>query len=169
MQYHECQLPVLFKKFWYKKKSKVHGTGLFASKYIPKGTTIIEYTGEKVKKKIGYKRADKHLPKVWVFELSHHYLIDGKFSRNHARLFNHSCNPNCDIKIKKDHIWIYAKKDINKNKELNYNYGYDYDRDDILDHPCKCGSPKCVGYIVDKSEWPKLKKYLTKSKKEHTV
>ena len=99
----------------YKKKSKVHGTGLFASRKIKKGTTIIEYIGEKVKKKIGYKRADKHLPKVWIFELSHHYLIDGKFPRNHARLINHSCDPNCDIKIKKDHIWIYAKKDINKN------------------------------------------------------
>ena len=94
MQYHEQQLDVHSKKFWYKKRSKVHGTGLFASKHIPKGTTIIEYIGEKVKKKIGYKRADKHLPKVWIFELNHHYVIDGKFPRNHARLINHSCEPN---------------------------------------------------------------------------
>ena len=48
MQYHEQPLNAHSKKLWYKKRSKVHGSGLFASKHISKGTTIIEYIGEKV-------------------------------------------------------------------------------------------------------------------------
>ena len=54
-------------------------------------------------------------------------------------------------------IWIIAIKSIKKNKELNYNYGYSYEAD-YIDHICKCGSPRCVGYILDEDEWLKLKK-----------
>jgi len=149
-------------KLWYKKKSAVDGTGLFASQFIKKNSRIIQYTGEKVKKRIGYKRAEKHLPKIYIFELNHHYLIDGKCRKNYARFINHSCNPNCDIEIENNEIWIISKKSIAKNKELSYNYGYDYDIEDFEDHVCTCGSKNCVGYILEEDQWPKLKKELTK-------
>ena len=58
-------------------------------------------------------------------------------------------------------IWISAIKNIKKNQELNYNYGYSYDTD-YIDHICNCGSSKCVGYILDEDEWPKLKKIHSK-------
>ena len=154
------------KKIWFKKKSYVHGSGLFASQNIKKGTKIIEYIGDKVTKKEGDKRADKQIKQykknknngmVYVFELNKLYDIDGSVAHNHAKLINHSCNPNCEVEITNNEIWISSIKRIKKNTELSYNYGYSYDTD-YVDHICKCGSSKCVGYILDEDHWPKLKK-----------
>ena len=154
------------KKLWFKKKSHVHGNGLFTVQYIKKGTKIIEYIGDKVTKKEGDKRADKQIKKykrnknngmVYIFELNKLYDIDGSVAHNHAKLINHSCNPNCEVEIINNEIWISAIKNIKKNNELSYNYGYSYDTD-YVDHICKCGSSKCVGYILDEDHWPKLKK-----------
>ena len=154
------------KKIWFKKKSRVHGSGLFASQNIKKGSQIIEYVGDKVTKREGDRRADKQINKakkynkngmVYVFELNKRYDIDGDVPYNHARLINHSCNPNCEVVIDNNRLWISAIKKINKNNELSYNYGYSYDTD-YGEHICKCGSSKCVGYILDEDHWPKLKK-----------
>ena len=153
------------KKLWFKKKSHVHGSGLFTVQNIKKGTKIIEYIGDKVTKKEGDKRADKQIKQykknknngmVYVFELNKLYDIDGSVSHNHAKLINHSCNPNCEVEIINNEIWISAIKNIKKNTELSYNYGYSYDTD-YVDHICKCGSSNCVGYILDEDHWPKLK------------
>ena len=154
------------KKLWFKKHSKVHGSGLFSRIDIKKGTKIIEYIGDKVTKKEGDKRADRQIRKasknkkngmVYIFQLNKQYDIDGDALKNYARLINHSCGPNCEVEIINNHIWISAIKKIKINSELSYNYGYSYDTD-YVDHICKCSSPKCVGYILDEDEWPKLKK-----------
>ena len=98
---------------------------------------------------------------VYVFELNQRYDIDGDFPYNHARLINHSCDPNCEVEIVNNRLWISAIKNIKKGTELSYNYGYSYDTD-YVDHICKCGSPKCVGYILDDVHWSKLKKKIKK-------
>ena len=51
-------------KLWYKKKSLLHGSGLFALSNIKKGEQVIEYIGDKVTKKEGDKRADKQIKKA---------------------------------------------------------------------------------------------------------
>ena len=51
-------------KLWFKKKSGVHGSGLFASQNIKKGLKIIEYVGDKVTKKEGDRRADIQINKA---------------------------------------------------------------------------------------------------------
>ena len=153
------------KQLWFKRKSHVHGRGLFAVQNIKKGSKIIEYIGDKVTKKEGDKRADKQIKQykknknngmVYVFELNKLYDIDGSAVYNYAKLINHSCNPNCEVEIINNEIWISAIKNIKKNTELSYNYGYSYDTD-YVDHICKCGSSNCVGYILDEDHWPKLK------------
>ena len=52
------------KKLWLKKKSSLHGSGLFASANIKKGEQVIEYIGDKVTKKEGDKRAEKQIKKA---------------------------------------------------------------------------------------------------------
>jgi len=160
------------KKLWFKKKSSLHGSGLFALSNIEKGEQVIEYVGDKVTKKEGDKRADKQIKKaqknkskgmVYVFELNKKYDIDGGIARNYARFINHSCDPNCEVEITSNQIWISSIKRIKKGTELLYNYGYPYDSD-FEDHICKCGSKKCVGYILSDDDWPKLKKALNKEK-----
>ena len=51
------------KKLWYKKKSSLHGSGLFAVSNIKKGDQVIQYIGDKVTKKEGDRRADIQLKK----------------------------------------------------------------------------------------------------------
>ena len=78
-------------KLWYKKRSPLHGSGLFAACNIKKGEQVIEYIGDKVTKREGDKRADKQIKKaeknkkngmVYVFELNKKYDIDGGVARN---------------------------------------------------------------------------------------
>ncbi|MBR9698937.1 SET domain-containing protein [Candidatus Woesearchaeota archaeon] len=154
-------------------RSKIHSTGVYAKKGIRKGTKIIEYVGEKLTKKESDKRADVALDKhakdknngaVYIFELNKKYDIDGDFYFNTAKFINHSCNPNCDVEISNDKIWIIALRQIKKGEELSYNYGYDYE--DYEDHVCHCGSDKCVGYILSEDHWPKLKRSLARKKKK---
>merc|ERR1711991_755387 len=76
---------------------------------------------------------------------------------NFAKFINHSCNPNCEVDIIDNEIWISSIKRIKKGAELFYNYGYPFDTD-FVDHICKCGSRNCVGYILSDNDWPKLKK-----------
>jgi len=151
------------------KKSKLHGKGAFATKNIPKKTKVIEYVGEKIKRKEGDRREKlqelkaknkKNAGVVYIFELNNNYDIDGSVVWNTAKYINHSCNPNCETDIIKNHIWIIAIKNIKKGKELTYDYGYDID--DFEKHPCKCKSKNCVGFILDKKYWKRIKKPVRK-------
>ena len=154
---------------WKVKKSKIHGTGVFATETIPKNTEVIEYIGEKISKGIGNKRSEKQIKKslksseigsVYIFELNKKYDIDGNKSYNKARFINHSCNPNCEVDIIKNRIWISSIKKIKKGEELSYDYGYEFDKDDYKDHACKCGSKNCIGFIISSDQWSKFKKFL---------
>ena len=159
---------------WALNKSKLHGTGVISTENIKKNTKIIQYIGDKISKKEGDIRSalriKKYLNKknegsVYIFELNKKYDIDGSPIYNKARYINHSCDPNCEVDIIKNEIWISSIKKINKGEELNYDYGYPFDEDDYNDHVCKCGSIKCIGYIISRDDWPKYNKFLKKNKK----
>lgn len=153
------------------KESSIHNKGIFAAKDIPKGAKILEYVGEKITKRESDRRADEVLARaakdpssgaVYIFTLNRWHDIDGDVPYNTAKYINHSCSPNCEvIQEKDDSLWIVAERDIKKGEELSYNYGYEFDA--YEDHPCKCGSPNCVGYILDERHWKKLRaKYAEK-------
>jgi hypothetical protein len=159
---------------WKVKKSKVHGTGVFATSNIPKNKKIIQYIGDKVTKSEGDRRSAERIKKylnkknegsVYIFELNKRYDIDGAPLYNNARYINHSCSPNCEVDIIKNEIWISSIKSIKKGEELNYDYGYPFDKEDFSDHACNCNSKKCIGYIISQDDWPKYKKYFKKIKK----
>lgn len=147
------------------KKSKVHGTGVFAKIDIPAGSKIIEYVGRKISKSESDKVFDERYAKykgnegiiagVYLFELNKKYDIDGDVSWNDAKYINHSCDPNAETLNDKNHIWIVAIKDIKKGEEITYDYGYDLEN--YKDHPCYCGSKNCVGHIVGEEHRKKLR------------
>ena len=155
-----------------KKRSIIHGYGIFAKTDIPKGTRVVEYIGEKITKAEAERRgpvlvkyADTHNQHgaVYLFELNKKYDIDGHVHYNIAQFINHSCDPNCEADIIRGHIWIIALRDLSKGEELFYNYGYDLENH--REHPCCCGASRCVGYIVKEDFWPQLKKILRKEKR----
>ncbi len=145
------------------KGSGIHGQGVFARKKIPSGASIIEYVGEKITKAesdrraeipLGQHKKDRTKGAVYIFTLNQRYDIDGNVPYNTARLINHSCSPNCEATLSGGHIWITAMREIAKGEELTYNYGYDLES--YEEHPCRCGSQNCVGYILAEEHWPKL-------------
>ena len=145
----------------------MHGTGIFATQDISKGNKVIEYIGEKIKKSEGDKRSERRINRylnskstgsVYIFELNSKFDIDGSPRYNKARYINHSCNPNCEVDIKKGRIWISSIKNIKAGEELTYDYGYEFDKDDYKDHKCKCGSKNCIGYIISSDQRYKLRR-----------
>ncbi len=147
------------------RNSKIHGRGVFASKDIKRGEKIIEYVGKKITKKESEKIAKETLERslsnsglgaVYIFNLDRKYDLDGNVPNNPAKYINHSCNPNAESEQdSKDRIWISALRDIKKGEELTYNYGYGFE--EYEDHPCKCGSPNCQGYVLAEKHWKRIK------------
>jgi SET domain-containing protein len=146
--------------------STIHGRGVYATRFIPKGTNIIEYVGELIDKKESERRGNAQHAKslktgdaaVYIFILSKNYDIDGNVPWNTARLINHSCNPNCEAWIIGRKIFIHALRDIEEGQELTFDYGFDVDC--YEDHPCLCGAGDCKGYIVSREQWAELDQRL---------
>jgi len=156
-------------KYVLKKRSGIHGYGLFARIDIPRSTRIIEYVGEKITKAeadrrgpklVAYAKKHHQSGAVYLFELNKKYDIDGHVDYNTAKFINHSCSPNCEAQIIRGAIWTIALRDIKKGEELFYNYGYDLET--YEEHPCLCASVRCQGYIAAEEHWGKLKRLLNK-------
>lgn len=137
--------------------SAIHGRGVRAAQPIPAGTRIIEYTGERITKAEAARREDERVKRarrggdgsVYIFTLNKRYDLDGRTRRNPARLINHSCAPNCEAQQIRGRIWIVARRDIAAEEELTFDYGFPLSEWAL--HPCRCGAPRCPGYIV--SSW----------------
>ncbi len=148
--------------------SSIHNHGLFAAKKIPKNKYFIQYIGEIIRKKESTNRGltqfessiESNEGSVYIFDLDEKHDLDGNFDWNIARLANHSCKPNCEAHDVKGDIWFIALRDIKKGEELTFNYGYDLEHWE--EHPCLCGEPNCIGYIVRQEDRKKLRKILKK-------
>ena len=110
-----------------KRKSRIHGWGVYASRTIPKNTRIIDYAGEKISNQESLKRELRYMKQghIWCFKLTNRTVVDAHVGGNVAKYVNHSCRPNCYIQIQKHTIWIRAARTIRKGEELTYNYQTD--------------------------------------------
>ncbi|MDB4735365.1 SET domain-containing protein-lysine N-methyltransferase, partial [Akkermansiaceae bacterium] len=95
---------------------------------------------------------------VYIFNLTKKWDLDGSVEWNPARLINHSCEPNCEAIQEGKRIYIQALRDIETDEEITFDYGFDVES--YKDHPCLCGSAKCVGYIVGKDYLEELAEKL---------
>jgi len=150
--------------------SGIHGRGLFARRRLRKGTRIIEYRGELIDKEESNRRGLALMEEakktggasVYIFDLNSKFDLDGNKPWNPARLANHSCAPNCEMVNEDDRLFLYALKEIAAGEELTFDYGYDIEH--FMDHPCRCGSATCVGFIVRKDQRAKLMRILARSR-----
>lgn len=151
--------------------SGIHGHGVYARTDIPDGTPVIEYTGELITKAESRRREQQRLARqakgeddcVYIFDLNETHDLDGRKSRSVARLINHSCAPNCSAEDLDGHIWIVAKRDIPAGAELTFDYGYSYKEWRL--HPCRCGAPRCPGFIVNNPQRWRVRKILREERK----
>ena len=136
------------------RQSGIHGTGVFARRDLPKDCQVIEYVGEKISKIESARRIDAD--NEFIFTLDDDYDLDGKVPWNPARFINHSCTPNCEAEIDGHRVFINALRDIKTGEELSFNYGYDLE--DYREHPCRCGTEQCVGFMVAEEHFDKVRR-----------
>lgn len=127
-----------------KRRSKLHGWGVFATQPISKNTRIIEYTGEKITQRESRAREARYRMRgtIWCFDLNRRWVIDANVGGNDARFVNHSCRPNCYSQIIDGRIWIRAARNIEAGEELTYNYN----TNGHADIPCQCRAG-CTGRL----------------------
>jgi SET domain-containing protein len=124
-----------------RRKSKLHGYGVFAVDEIPKNKRIIDYDGELITNKQSEVREDRYLRKgcIWVFRVNRYWSRDANVGGNVARFINHSCAPNCwiDVDAKTKTIWIRASRTIFPGEELTYDYNTEGDK--VIQCRCRPG------------------------------
>ena len=133
--------------------SNIHGKGVFAATFIPKGTRIVEYKGERMSEdEADAKYGDDESPHTFLFLLDDQIVIDANHRGNSARWINHSCDPNCETNEENGRMFIDAIRDIQSGEELTYDYNL------IVEerytpalkrfYACGCGTRKCRGTIL---------------------
>jgi hypothetical protein len=124
-----------------RRRSKVHGCGVFAAEPITKNTRIIDYAGELIRNSRSGAREARYLKQgcVWVFRVNRVWSRDAAVNGNIARFINHSCRPNCYFHIVGTTIWIRASRLIHAGEELTYDYCTIGDKT----IPCRC-RPGCT-------------------------
>jgi len=138
------------------RRSKIHGSGVYAARRIRKGTRIVEYLGER----ISHAQADARYAArgqddghTFLFVVSSRIVIDAGVNGNDARFINHSCDPNCETVIEGGRVFIEALRDIEPGEELGYEYGLTWetsdDPDELANYACRCGAARCRGTMLD--------------------
>jgi hypothetical protein len=122
-----------------RKRSKLHGYGVFAVDPINKNKRIIDYAGELITNAQSERREDRYLSKgcIWVFRVNRNWSRDANVGGNIARFINHSCTPNCWVEVAGKIIWIRASRYIAPGEELAYDYNTEGDK--IIQCRCRPG------------------------------
>jgi len=136
--------------------SPVHGYGVFALRRIRKGTTVVEYLGDRITHEEAderYADKDEKDNHTFLFTVSAKIVIDAGRNGNEARFINHGCEPNCESGILAKRVFIDAIRTIQPGEELVYDYQITRDPDDPDDvdetFACRCGAPGCRGSMLE--------------------
>jgi SET domain-containing protein len=142
--------------------SRVHGIGVFAARRIRKGTTVVEYLGDRVshaQADARYEDKDPNDNHTFLFTVDAKTVIDAGVNGNEARYINHGCDPNCESTIVNKRVFIVAIRTIQPGEELSYDYQIQRDSDDAPDvdevYACRCGAQRCRGSMLEAAKKPR--------------
>jgi SET domain-containing protein len=145
-----------------RRRSPIHGNGVFATADLAAGVELIEYRG----RLLTHAQADRLYAgntdsgHTFLFTLNDRYVVDANVGGNVARWINHGCAPNCVASIeesddgdaRRDRVLIETLRPIRAGEELTYDYGI------VLSErltptlkriwACRCGAPKCCGTML---------------------
>ncbi|KAG0435216.1 Histone-lysine N-methyltransferase 2A [Dictyocoela muelleri] len=128
--------------------SPIHGTGLFTKTFIPKGTIILEYVGNRVGNlmadKLEKKYIENDIKSIYFFKVADDDIIDATVFGNKSRFINHSCMPNSRSILKNNRIFIMAIQDINVNEEITIYYNFSNSEERLR---CRCNSEYCRKFL----------------------
>lgn len=125
------------------RKSKIDGTGCFATVAFRKGRKIAELTGERVSR-VEAARRMRGKERLHICATDPYWGIDSSVGGNASQFINHSCQPNSFVRIMHGHIIFFALRDIAPGEEITLDYVESYHSNDKR---CDCGAPECRGTI----------------------
>lgn len=147
-----------------RRRSRIHGNGVFATAPIRKGERIVEYTGKVITHEEADEQYDGDLNTghTFLFTLNKHWVIDANRNGGIAKWINTGCDSNAIAFVhseakkkpdpRKDRVWIEALRAIKPGEEIIYDYGFafevPYTVKLLRTWACKCGSPKCRGTML---------------------
>ncbi|GFQ00432.1 histone-lysine n-methyltransferase h3 lysine-4 specific [Phtheirospermum japonicum] len=137
-------------------KSGIHALGLYTSRFISRGTMVVEYVGEIVGLRVADRRESEyhsgkklqHKSACYFFRIDTEYIIDATRKGGIARFVNHSCQPNCVAKVVsvryEKKVVFFAERDIYPGEEITYDYHFNHEGEKI---PCYCKSKNCRHFL----------------------
>ena len=124
------------------RSSRINGRGVFASTSLPRRRKLGEVSGTLVRLPQARQAVEQH-SKIYLIELSDHLALDCSRG-NSFRHLNHSCRPNCYLRVFNRHVEIYSLKKIPAGAELTVNYGVTPHVGGMV---CSCGERQCLGRL----------------------
>jgi histone-lysine N-methyltransferase SETD1 len=134
--------------------SLIHGVGVFAERRLRKGQFVVEYVGERVREPVAQLRQARYGNGTFLFSLERvrrqqqdeEQVLDATWCGNQARFLNHSCDPNCALRLLElsegqTVAVIYALKEVPELEELTI----DYRLAGEAPFRCHCASKSCQG------------------------
>ena len=130
------------------------GLGLFAAKPFPAQSVVLQvrdsnyFLGAKPFAQLtllGYTHAD-------IFQVDRDLFIPPYGGLDDFT--NHSCEPNCGLRVNRSGFDMIALCDIAAGEELTYDYSthQEHPQEDMI---CQCGTPSCRGVIRSFSTLPR--------------
>lgn len=125
------------------RRSGIQGRGIFAVRELPGRRKLGEVTGKRVLLPEA-RRAVARQPRIYLVELTRRYALDCS-TGNDFRHLNHSCQPNCYMRIHHGRVEVYSRsRPISGGTELTVDYGATPHEGGMS---CRCGAPKCKGVL----------------------
>ena len=150
--------------------SPIEGRGVFATRTIPRGTCIGEYTGEYLTEEEVDRRYDEDTggrASTFLFQVTDTLYIDAEREGGEMRYVNHSCDPNCESEVVGTQVVIRAIKTILAGEELTYDYALELEEEPLpsweRQYACRCGASTCRGTMLD----PKYATSGVRSRPDH--
>ena len=128
-------------------ESRIHGTGVFATREFAKGTVVLEIDDSDPVPNRSRLTHDQEIH-IDVF-----VGLDGKekvtFMKSPEKYVNTSCDPNVNIKtdMTSGIRRAYALREIRLGDEVTWDYAINSREEWVIPVPCNCGSTNCRGII----------------------
>lgn len=118
--------------------SPIHGLGAFAEKALPGRRKIGEVGGRIVDARRALRQVAGRR-RIYFVQLDGRHGLDCSRGNALGRL-NHSCRPNCYLRVFRHRVEVYALRRIGKGEELVVDYGQTPHHDGMK---CSCGDRRC--------------------------
>jgi transposase len=141
-QFDDCE-KMAKRLYMYVGETGKYGLGLFTARYIAKGEFIkrddaSDYYGQRI-----YTYAELVSMNLYIydlFQIGRDAFVMPK--SNIDDFMNHSCDPNCGIRLTREEYIVLALRDIRRGEELTYDYST-HQLVPAEGMPCRCGAANC--------------------------